>query len=175
RVTCTHAGDERERLVRSSSGMARRDETGSGLLRVSRSQAGDQIEQRVRSSIGVAHRNDMGSGLLPVSDSVLVHWLERPLLLIRGILGLENYPSASKLGGHVHSGIRRCVLAIRRLTVVGLAAVLFCACSPSTFLARKMTVAPNRAPQFVKPKGRVLLRWPAEILERFSSGTNEVG
>jgi pimeloyl-ACP methyl ester carboxylesterase len=74
----------------------------------------------------------------------------------------------------VHSSTRR-LLWIRRPAVAGLAAVLFCACSPSTFLARKMTVAPNRAPQFVKPKGRVVLRWPAEILERFPAGTNEVG
>jgi pimeloyl-ACP methyl ester carboxylesterase len=38
-----------------------------------------------------------------------------------------------------------------------------------------MTLAPNRAPQFVKPKGRVVLRWPEGVLERFPSGTNHVG
>lgn len=38
-----------------------------------------------------------------------------------------------------------------------------------------MTKAPNRVPAFVKPEGRVLLQWPAGVLERFPCGTNEVG
>lgn len=38
-----------------------------------------------------------------------------------------------------------------------------------------MTKAPNRVPAFVKPEGRVLLRWPAGVLERFPTGTNVVG
>lgn len=38
-----------------------------------------------------------------------------------------------------------------------------------------MTKAPNRVPGFVRPEGRVLLRWPAGVLERFPSGTNVVG
>jgi pimeloyl-ACP methyl ester carboxylesterase len=38
-----------------------------------------------------------------------------------------------------------------------------------------MTQAPNRAPEFVKPKARVALRWPSGIIERFEAGTNRVG
>lgn len=48
-------------------------------------------------------------------------------------------------------------------------------CAPSRFLARKMTEAPNRVPEFVKPEGRVLLRWPAGVLERFPSGKETLG
>lgn len=57
---------------------------------------------------------------------------------------------------------------------LGLALVAW-GCSPSRFLARRMTEAPNRVPEFVKPEGRVLLRWPAGVLERFPCGTNFVG
>lgn len=48
-------------------------------------------------------------------------------------------------------------------------------CSPSGFLAREMVKAPNRVPSFVKPEGRVLLQWPEGVIERFPTGTNEVG
>lgn len=48
-------------------------------------------------------------------------------------------------------------------------------CSPSSFLARKMMQAPNRVPECFKPAGRVVLRWPAGVLERFPGGTNIVG
>ena len=56
-----------------------------------------------------------------------------------------------------------------------LVAGLVAGCSPSSFLARRMIDAPNRVPGFLKPEGRVLLRWPAGLLERFPSGTNVVG
>jgi pimeloyl-ACP methyl ester carboxylesterase len=61
--------------------------------------------------------------------------------------------------------------------VAGLLAtcVLVTGCCPSTFLARKMTQAPNRAPEIVKPKARVALRWPRGVIERFEAGTNLVG
>lgn len=42
-------------------------------------------------------------------------------------------------------------------------------------MARRILDAPNRVPEILKPEGRVLLRWPAGVLERFPSGTNVVG
>ncbi len=48
-------------------------------------------------------------------------------------------------------------------------------CSPSTLIARKMMEAPNRVPEFLKPPGRVVLHWPAGMVDRFENGTNIVG
>lgn len=42
-------------------------------------------------------------------------------------------------------------------------------------MARRILEAPNRVPDFVKPEGRVWLRWPEGVLERFPTGTNTVG
>ncbi len=54
-------------------------------------------------------------------------------------------------------------------------AILLPGCSPSSFLARKMIQAPNRAPEFVKPKARMTIHWPDAVMESFTQGTNEVG
>ena len=51
----------------------------------------------------------------------------------------------------------------------------FTGCTPSSYLARKMIEAPNRVPAFVRPEGRVVLRWPPGMMERFPGGTNVVG
>ncbi len=58
---------------------------------------------------------------------------------------------------------------------VGLWGLLGAGCAPSGYLARKIVEAPNRVPAFVRPEGRVTLRWPDGVIERFPTGTNEVG
>lgn len=70
---------------------------------------------------------------------------------------------------------RRAGVGWRGWVGLGLLAWAGVGCSPSGFLARQMVKAPNRVPEWVKPEGRVGLRWPAGTMGRFASGVATVG
>ncbi|MBL9136762.1 MAG: alpha/beta fold hydrolase [Verrucomicrobiales bacterium] len=62
------------------------------------------------------------------------------------------------------------------LSVLVLAGVLLgTGCAPSRWVAQAMLRAPNRAPDFLRPQARVTLRWPEGLVERFPSGTLNLG
>lgn len=63
----------------------------------------------------------------------------------------------------------------RALLGIALVGLFGIGCSPSALVAHTLRVAPNRVPEFAKPAAPVILRWPGGLLERFPSGTNEVG